>query len=276
MDGSKRVYPREKQPGKWFSYLLLFLSAVVVMSGLVWRGGGEELSIEPVVTPSPIPTDAYFDETPEQRELTLPASCWYALQLGAFESETAAGELARQFTQRGAAGYVWQDGRYRTLAALYPTQDEAQNVRRRLSEQHTVDSYLYRIALPALHVRMSGMKGQLDILEAAFTHGNDLVSRLQAISVMMDRGEKNAQEAVECLTALEGQMQTVNLRLQQRFIRPRHQTVEGMIACFEDYLAFCQKLDPNESAAALSVKLKWQTFASLEKLKHVYDALGNT
>lgn len=275
MEGSKRMYPRDVQPGKWFSYLLLFLSAVVILSGLVWRENGDELSIVPMATATPIPTGVYFDETPEERELTLPAATWYALQLGAFENETAAEELSRQFAKRGAAGYVWRDGRYRTLAALYPTQDEAQNVRRQLSESHTVDSYLYPIALPALRVRMNGMKGQLDILEAAFTHANDLVAQLQVTSVLMDRAEESNAEAMERLVALAGQMETVSLRLKQRFAVPLHPTVEGLVDCFEDYARFMTTLDNNDSAATLSTKLKWQTFASLEKLKRVYDALGN-
>ena len=48
--------------------------------GLVWRG--EEVTIETAPTATPIPTDAYFDETVEEREITLPSATWYALQLG--------------------------------------------------------------------------------------------------------------------------------------------------------------------------------------------------
>ena len=65
MQTGKRVYPRQREPGKWLSYLLLFLSAVVVISGVVSRGG--DLTIEPAATATPIPTDAYFDETVEER-----------------------------------------------------------------------------------------------------------------------------------------------------------------------------------------------------------------
>src|SRR5699024_8238086 len=57
MQTGKRVYPRQREPGKWLSYLLLFLSAVVVISGVVSRGG--DLTIEPAATATPIPTDAY-------------------------------------------------------------------------------------------------------------------------------------------------------------------------------------------------------------------------
>ncbi len=276
MQGNKRVYPRERPRGKCLSYLLLFLSAVVVLSGLVWRGDGAELDIRPLPTATPIPTDAYFDETQEERELTLPGATWYALQLGAFENEDAAQELAQRFIQRGAAGYVWRDGRYRTLAALYPTREDAQNVREQLSKQHTVDTYLYQIDLPALRVRMKGMKGQLDILEAAFSHAHDLVSSMQAASVAMDRQEMSSQEAVERMDGLKAQVETVSLRLQQRFSLPRHAAVDGLIACFEDYIAFCDTLDGKEAAVTTGMRVKRQNFVSLDLLKRVYDTLSNT
>ena len=108
MQTGKRVYPRQREPGKWLSYLLLFLSVAVILSGLVSRGG--DLSIQPAATATPIPTDAYFDETVEEREITLPSATWYALQLGAFEGETAAQELAQQFVKRGAAGMCGMTG----------------------------------------------------------------------------------------------------------------------------------------------------------------------
>ena len=212
----------------------------------------------------------------EEREITLPSATWYALQLGAFESETAAQELGQQFVKRGAAGYVWHDGRYRTLAAVYPSREDAQAVREQLSEAHSVDSYLYQIDLPALHLLMKGMKGQLDILEAAFAHANDLVANLQEASVAMDRQEMSGEEAAQLLNGLGEQVSTVSLRLQQRFSAPRHQTVEGLIACFEDYASFLETLDAADSDATFSMKLKRQTLSTLNHLKGVYDALGNT
>lgn len=274
MQPGKRVYPRQREPGKWFSYLLLFLSVSVILSGLLSRGG--DLTIQPAPTATPIPTDAYFDETVEEREITLPSATWYALQLGAFESETAAQELAQQFVKRGAAGYVWHDGRYRTLAAVYPTREDAQAVREQLSDAHSVDSYLYQIDLPALHLLMKGMKGQLDILEAAFAHANDLVVNLQAASVAMDRQEMSGEEAAQLLNGLGEQVDTVKLRLEQRFSAPRHQTVQGLIACFEDYGAFLETLNAGDSDATFGMKVKRQTLSTLNHLKSVYDALGNT
>ena len=112
--------------------------------------------------------------------------------------------------------------------------------------------------------------------EAAFAHANDLVANLQEASVAMDRQEMSGEEAAQLLNGLGEQVSTVSLRLQQRFSAPRHQTVEGLIACFEDYASFLETLDAADSDATFSMKLKRQTLSTLNHLKGVYDALGNT
>ena len=158
MQTRKRVYPSERKPAKWVSYSLLFLSAVILFSGVAARSGGDAV-FEIVATPSPIPLDAAFDETRETREITLNGSVWYALQLGAFETEEAAGQLAEQFQRRGAAGYLWPEERFRVLAAVYPEKEDAQAVRQQLRDQHDVDSYLFEISIPSVSLRMTGMRG---------------------------------------------------------------------------------------------------------------------
>lgn len=276
MERHTRVYPAEKRGQGWLSGLLLFLSAAVLLSGLVWREKPSELSIQAVATATPIPLDSAFDETPAQEEFTLPGATWYALQLGAFENETAAMQVSEQYAQRGAAGYVWHDNRYRALAALYPTKEDAQNVREQLESQHDIETYLYPVDLPAIRVRLKGMQGQLDILQAAFAHGGDLVSQLQQLSVRLDRQEANTQEAVQALQTLHEQVEAVSLRLKQRFSTPRHQSVDGLISCMEDYSAFCASLNAQESNVSLSARVKRQAFQSLELLKRVYDSLSHT
>ncbi len=273
MEENKRVYPSGSAPGKWLNYVLLFFSAVLLLSGLLWRNGGDGLELAVKDTPTPIPTDFVFDETMESREITLPSRTWYALQLGAFEKEEAAADLAKAFQNRGAAGYVWQDNRFRVLGALYATAQELQTVREQLSEKRSVDSYPYEIALPPLTLRMKGMKGQLDILEAGFIHGDDLVKQLQELSVLMDRQERTVPEAVERLNTLREEMQTVALRVSQRFTPPRHQAVQGLIDNFDQFGAFTKEVKDTGSAVQLATDIKYQAIAALNRLKTIYDGL---
>lgn len=273
MEDTKRVYPAERKGGRLLRYGLLIISALLVLTGLMGRGGG--LSIQPAAQPTPIPTDEVFDETPAQRQITLPSSTWYALQLGAFESEEAAKAQAEQFARRGAAGYVWPDGRYRALAAAYPDREDAQNVRRQLSENHTVDTYLYEIPLPQIQLRVKGMQGQLDILEAAFQYADDLTRGLHSASISLDRQEMSAAEAKENLSAMGQQAANLTLRLRQRFTAPLPQAVSSLITLLDGYHAWLDGLG-DESAVQLGVLIKWETLDILYQLKQLYHGFGTT
>ncbi|MFR5855796.1 MAG: SPOR domain-containing protein [Lachnospiraceae bacterium] len=276
MQGKRRVYPSERKPAKWVSYSLLFLSAVILFSGVAARSGGDAV-IRTVATPRlAIPLDAAFDETRETQEITLNGSVWYALQLGAFETEEAAHQLAEQFQRRGAAGYVWQDERYRVLAAVYPEKEDAQAVRQQLREQHDVDSYLYEISIPALSLRMTGMKGQIEILEAAFLHADELIRQMERISETLDRQEITPAEAVTELNTLREQVELVALRMEQRFAAPRNTAVERLIALFQDYAAFAREKTGQESNATLSRQIKYQTLQSIRLLLELIGEMRNT
>jgi len=276
MQRHTRIYPAEKSAKPWLSAAMLIIAAFVFLSGLAGQTTDSNVMIAPVATSTPIPLNAEFDESIAEREITLSASSWYALQLGAFENEQSANEMAQQFVRRGAAGYVWRDGRYRVLAAVYPDKEDAQHVRQQLETQHAIDTYLYQIDLPAVRLRLRGMQGQLDILEAAFIHGNDLVLQLQNLCVLMDRQEITMDELLAQLHELGTLMETVTLRLKQRFLPPRPETVEGLIDCLDDCLVFCSQVTAHDSYVALGTKLKCQTLVSLNGLKRVYDTLSHT
>ncbi|NLV59557.1 MAG: SPOR domain-containing protein [Clostridiales bacterium] len=276
MEENKRVYPRGQLSGKWLNYLLLFLSAVLLLSGFFWRGTGEDVQLSLVDTPTPIPLDAAFDETIESREITLPGEIWYALQLGAFDKEELAVKLAQSYQTRGAAGYVWQDTRFRALAALYPSKDEVQSVRTQLSTKHYIETYAYEIRLPPLKLRIRGMRGQLDIMEAGFLHGGDLVDQLQEVSVLMDRQELGVAEAMEKLKNIRSQMDIVSQRLSERFSPPRHQAVQGLLDCFAGYRAFCEELGEEINSVLLATQVKFQAIAALDALRKIYDGLASS
>ena len=275
MQTRKRVYPSERKPAKWVSYSLLFLSAVILFSGVAARSGGDAV-FETVATPSPIPLDAAFDETRETREITLNGSVWYALQLGAFETEEAAGQLAEQFQRRGAAGYLWPEERFRVLAAVYPEKEDAQAVRQQLRDQHDVDSYLFEISIPSVSLRMTGMRGQIDILEAAFLHAEKLIRQMERISETLDRQEITPAEAAEELNTLREQVELVALRMEQRFLSPRNAAVTGLIGLMRDYAAFAREKTGQESNALLSRQLKYQTIQTIRLLLELTDELRNT
>lgn len=275
MQEYKKVYPGGHAPARWLGWLVLILSFLVILPGFFHREGTNS-TITPVPTQTPVPLQEQFDETMETCRWSLPEINWYALQLGAFEQADSAQALAEQFVGRGAAGYLWQDDRYRVLAAIYASETDARNVRQQLSQQHGVDSYLYRISLPSIDVQISGMRGQIEILQAAFLHAADLITSLQEISLKSDRSEMGREELAAAAASLQQQTELVRLRLYQRFPEPRNGTVAGLIRLFEDYAAYAAALPADEAEVLLGAKLKYQTIRSLDLLKQVYDTLGNT
>ncbi len=275
MQENRKIYPSGQKPARWIGWLLLVLSAVIVLTGL---GSHQSSSgtITPLPTATPLPMDERFDETMETTEWTLPEVCWYALQLGAFDSEESAQALAAQYRQRGAAGYIWQDERHRVLAAIYATEADARSVRQQISQLHEVECYLYCIRLPSIRVSIHGMRGQIEILQAAFLHAGDLIDTLQQYTLQSDRSEIGRDELRASLHSLLSQTEVVRQRMQQRFPEPRNATVSGLIALFSDYAGFVSALDQEEADVFLGAQLKHQTIHSLDLLRQVYDTLGNT
>ena len=149
-------------------------------------------------------------------------------------------------------------------------------MRQQLETQHAVDTYLYSIPLSPLQLKLKGMIGQLEILEAAFLHAIDLITALQELSVSMDRREMNPQEVAKQLESIRAQTDLVSLRLKQRFSVPRHQTVEGLTALFDGFAAFCETMTSGQSAVLMTSAVKYHTFSALHDLKRIYDELSHT
>ena len=275
MQEQKKIYPSGHAPAKWLSWFVTLLTVVVVLSGLFTRSHTDTV-IQPVATATPLPLEESFDETMDSCEWSLPEADWYALQLGAFDSEDSALALAEQFRMRGAAGYLWHQDRYRVLAAIYPTEEDARAVRTQISQQHGVDSYLCRITLPGVQVSMQGMRGQIEILQAGFLHAADLVAQLQACSLLADHSGADTAELLATLKAASEQTSLVAARIRQRFPEPRNACADGLLRLLEGFGSFCAGLDEGAQTVLFGSELKYQSILSLDLLRQVYDTLGNT
>ncbi len=275
MTQQKKVYPSGRALRRWLGYIMLIFAGLIILSGLASRRTQPD-TISSLPTATPIPLDEAFDETMTTLEWQLPEVEWYALQLGAFEQEESALAMAEQYQKRGAAGYLWQDERYRVLAAVYASEEDARNVRQQISQQHGVESYLYRIHLAPLGVSIHGMRGQIEILQAAFLHAGDLITALQEWGIRCDKADVSHEALLSELESLCEQTQLVSMRMQQRFPKPRAQSVANLIALFEDYAHFCSGIAAVDTQVQLGSSLKHQTIKTLDLLRQIYGILGNT
>lgn len=273
---TKKVYPTRRNAERLVCGILIAATCVTVFSGIVFKGNTTGFLVETVPGPSVVPLNEAFDETITEIVVELPEYTWYGLQTGAFEAEERALESAQAFQKRGAAGYLWKDGRFRVMAAVYPLKEDAQLVRQQLREQHEIDTYLYQIRYPSVKLRLRGMQGQLEILQSAFSYVHELTAQLQKLSVEIDRQEANVEEIEERLRALKTQTDIIEVRIRQRFASPVPETVKKLLDCFEHFAAFCSSSAENKTSAVLGAKLKYQTLDTLWDIQNVYDTLNVT
>lgn len=264
------------QKHRFVCTILLLVSFGLIVSGLISQRTQEGFGLEVLPTETSIPLDDSFDETLSVSEIELTMGTWYALQVGAFENRESALETARVFQNRGAAGYIWNEGRYRVLASVYPSMEEAQRVREQLKEQHAIDTYVYAIEMPALKLRINGMQGQIDVVQASFLHVSDLAVQLQQLTTEVDRQEKTVAEVQNAIEALETQLRIVAVRIKQRFAQPFPETLEILLDCFESFEEYAACVNEVQSVFEMGISLKKQTFEVLWNIKQIYHSLSTT
>ena len=213
---------RTRTGGGFATRVMLFFSAVIILAGIVSRfTGGDELTATVLATPSPTPLTAAFDETVETREISLPAEVWYCLQSGIFSSEAAAQEKSLAYSDRGAPGFVSPEGgKFRVLLSAYASREDAQSVKEKLAGQQAVETYIYEMVRPALHLQLTGMRGQLDVLDAAAALLPELARSWRETALTLDQGQASLTEVQELAAEQQEQCHVMLNVLQERFLSP--------------------------------------------------------
>lgn len=240
---------------------LLGVACIAVLAGLISRlRGGDGLTAQPVAQPTATPIASAFDETVETREITLPGETWYAIQTGVFSTREAAEEKADAYTDRGAPGYVAQDGdKWRVFIACYGDKTDASNVRTRLGDAQQVETYLFEWVNPSLRLRLSGMVGQMDVVEAGLMLRRQTAEQLRDDASRLDSGAITASDERQNLESLDGQITLWADTARSRFARPYPALVEALLQWADDWQARYGVLagslgDPTALSAALKAQ----------------------
>lgn len=221
-------------PGrKWF--LLLAAALVLGISGFFLRTGRLPAFFAPAEPAAPHFSAA---ESTGEATLTLSGQRWYALQLGAFDTETAARELAQAFIARGAGGAVWAEGgAYRVLAAAYTTRADAQAVQSRLRIRHQVETTVTEIAWPEITLRVSGRTAQLNALADSLTALGQFCEQMGALSAALDQNDMGAAAAGDALRSHRETLAALRARLHGCFDESVPAAVSGLNAVLDDWIA---------------------------------------
>lgn len=218
------------------------------------------MQAEMIGLPIASPTPDVFDRSIVTREVLLPGQTWYAIQTGVFSTREAADEKANAYVDRGAPGVVVEDGgKWRVFIASYGREEDAAAVRQRLGEQQRVETYLYHWSRPELHLRLSGMAGQLDVVEAGLTLLSGAAGILRDTAMLLDASQVSVMEAIQAVTDLDAQISLWEKTAADRF---GHQTpilVSQMLQITEGWKTRQAAIrKAGDSAGALSAEIKRQ------------------
>lgn len=258
---------RYKQKRRYARRLRIVMVLLLVLGGvvLIWRRIPPGFIADHLPLPSATPITSSFDRTVETREVTLAEETWYAIQTGVFSTQEAAEQKADAYTQRGAPGVVVQEGeKWRVFIACYGTEEEASAVRARLETNQRVDTYLYAWRCPELRLRLSGMAGQLDAVEAGFTLLISSAAALRDTAISLDAAQLTADEALAAVAAQESQINLWEETVRNRFGRSIPELVEGMLKLTDNGTAACLRLQDTQGATALSAALKKEAMGLYE------------
>lgn len=222
---------------------------------------------ELIAPPSPTAVTADFDRTVERREITLEQEIWYAIQTGVFSAEESAVQKADAYTERGAPGTVIQEGeKWRVFIACYGDEADAASVQNRLEQNQRVDTYLYKWVCPELRLRLTGMAGQLDVVEAGFSMLNAAAAVLRDMAMNLDAGQVQTQEALAAVEELNGQIQLWADTTRRRFGSDLPTLVQSMLAIAQGWDIRYKTLMGNDRATMLSAALKAQAMGMFDEI----------
>ena len=254
------MYRRRKRAARKRRLLLAAALLCISVGLMIWLGRSPRLKAELLQDATPTPVTADYDHTMETREITLAEARWYTIQTGVFSSQEAALEKAEAYTERGAPGTVVQEGsKWRVFIASYGSEEDASAVRQRLGEQQRVETYLHCWTCPELRLRLTGMAGQLDVVEAGFSLMLDSAVRLRDTATLLDAGQLTTAEAAAAAGDIDGQISLWMETARSRFGRQAPALVQQLQSFMEAWTPRRKALNAAaDSATNLSAALKQQ------------------
>lgn len=246
--------------------ILLLLTAGAAL--LVLWGSKPQLQAERIAQPTATPVTSAYDQTIGTREITLPEETWYAIQTGVFSSLEAAQEKAQAYAERGAPGFVVQDGaKWRVFIACYAAEADAAAVRQRLGEIQRVETYLYHWTCEELRLRLTGMAGQLDVVEAGLSLLRQTAEALRDAAILLDAGEMTVTEASHAVAEMDGRITLWAQTAKSRFGSQLPEIIRQMLAVTDGWNSRRKALEhAADSATSLSAALKGQGMAMFDEL----------
>lgn len=240
--------------------LLLALTVLVIGSGLYQRWSMHaSLTVDRVPDPTVTPVPADYDESVVARETILPEETWYAIQTGVFTQADAAKARADAYADRGAPGIVAQEGeRYRVFIAAFRDKADAASVREKLNAQQAVETYLYPWVCPAVTLRLSGMAGQLDVVQSGLSMALQAAALLRDYATAYDQGGVTAEDVTSLISGLDSQFALWQDTASRRFDKPYPAVLAAEMALADAWHSAGREILKAGTATDMSAAMKVQ------------------
>lgn len=270
----KKMYRRARGQALLRRALVAGILLLIVLGVAVRRKSLNSLETQHVPAPTPTPVAAAYDETVETREVSLDEVQWYAIQTGIYSTAEAAEEKRDTYAQRGAPGYVNQDGeKWRVYIACYGAKEDASAVRERLSVNQDVETFLHTWVCPEITLRLTGMVGQLDVVEAGLSLMGNAAAALRDNAALLDGSERTLAEVQSVVEAQNDQVRLWRETAMERFTKPYPELVELELQLAEGWDGKYAALHQAEGATALSAAMKLQAMALYDESCALRQAL---
>lgn len=246
-----------------------FISESIVTPVISWFTGEPAKSPEgnpgSVVVPTDTADPQNTEDTSNTQQLSLPAYTVYSLQVGVYQDRNNALSQAESLMNQGGAGYILdRNGEYRVLIAGYKTEDEAKNVKDRLSSEQDMDSKIYLLETKELALELSGSQEALEACKNALEKSSDYIDELLSLSLAFDKGEKTAEEISEELTKLKEQAEEIKNSVDELGKKDDNNVIDSLVAYYDGIQEVLDQLGSETEQLPLS-----------SGLKHAYLELGD-
>ena len=243
--------------------------------GKVFGRGGEGTplpTLAPAVTgvpASPEPTGG----NAMSEELHFPGVDMYALQIGVYDSVDNAKGLIATLHSLGAGGYGFQsDAGYRVLAACYTTEEAAQSVCARLTQQGYA-CLVYGISSEGINITVTADEAGLEAVRSAVELAHGLVDDLNEEVLDFDTEQRSAQYG----KAIVGEMleNIRSIRTAISGIDDADGAVKLMDRFFEKAAEACSALvsSPSDNRVEISGRMKSLQIGVIESYTILLDGL---
>lgn len=270
----RRMYRRARGQAVLRRVLAAGIVLLAALAVAVRQKSADGLQTDYLPQPTATPVASAYDETVETREISLEEVQWFAIQTGIYSTEAAAAEKRDTYAKRGAPGYVNQDGdKWRVYIACYGSKEDAQAVRERLRGNQDVETFLHTWVCPAITLRLTGMAGQVDVVEAGLSMLGNAGAALRDSAALLDSGERTLAETRSVAQALDEQVRLWRETTRARFTKPYPELVAMELTMADAWDAKFAAIAKAEGATELSAAMKLQAMALFDESCGLREAL---